>query len=94
MLLDHHFDSQYFRQSFDLRVAHHNPQRSPTSRHRDGVQLPDGEGAAAVGLHDLNLEVIIGTNLVRRSIGSQIRSDPIPTDGLERPPSHAERPIA
>ena len=48
----------------DARVAHHDPQR-PTPGHRgDRVELPDDQGATAVGLHDLDLQAIDRGDLV------------------------------
>jgi len=43
-----------------------DPQRPPAGTLGYGVELPDHERAAAVGLHDLNLETVSRTNAIDR----------------------------
>ena len=52
------------RQRLHPRIAHPDPQRLPTGHLGDSVELADDEGAPAVGLDDLDLDAVAGTDLV------------------------------
>jgi hypothetical protein len=51
----------------DLRGAHLDPQRAPAGRRRHRIELPDDQGATAVGLDDLDLESVTGADHVGRA---------------------------
>src|SRR5512133_3212025 len=53
-------------QHLHVRVAHPEPQRQPAGTLGYGVELPDHERAAAVGLHDLDLETVSRANAIDR----------------------------
>ena len=50
-------------------ASHPDTQRQPAGALRYRIELPDDEGSAAVGRHDLDLEAVSGADSVDGTVG-------------------------